>query len=442
MEDNESIKKEILSLVEKYCNQAFKREFVPGKTTIQNSEKLFNSREMMLCVESALDGWWTEGRFSNEFSRKIGEVLGVKHVALTNSGSSANLVAISSLFSAKLGERRIKPGDEIITVASGFPTTINPIIQNGGVPVFVDVSIGNYNAIPEEIEKAVTKKTKAIALAHTLGNPFNLKKIKEVCEKHSLWLVEDCCDAFGSKYDGKNVGTFGDIATLSFYPAHHITTGEGGAVFTNNAELAKIAFSIRDWGRDCSCPPGKDNTCGKRFCQQHGELPSEYDHKYVYSNLGYNLKMTDMQAAIGLAQLEKLQSFIKARKENFDRFDRFMQKYQSHFHLPKAEENSEPSWFGYLMTVKEDAPFSRNEIVEFLNKNKVSTRLLFGGNILKQPYFVEGKFNYRISGKLNNSDAVMERSFWIGIQPSITCEMQDYMMEIFDKFESEMEKIK
>jgi len=442
VEERESIKKNILDLVDKYYNHAFTRQFVPGKTAVQNSEKLFDSHEMRLCVESALDGWWTEGRFSNEFSRKIGETLGAKSVALTNSGSSANLVAISSLFSAKLGERRIKPGDEIITVASGFPTTINPIIQNGAVPVFVDVSIGNYNAVPEEIEKAVTKKTKAIALAHTLGNPFNLRKVKKICEEHKLWLVEDCCDALGSRYDGKSVGTFGDIATLSFYPAHHITTGEGGAFFTNNAELAKIAFSIRDWGRDCSCAPGRDNSCGRRFQQKFGELPMGYDHKYVYSNLGYNLKMTDMQASIGLAQLEKLPSFIKARKENFINFDRFMQKYKHHFHLPKAEENSEPSWFGYPMTVKEDAPFSRSEIVEFLNKNKVSTRLLFGGNILKQPYFVEGKFKHRISGKLTNSDAVMDRSFWVGVQPSITGEMQEYMMSIFERFEEEMEKRK
>jgi len=431
----EDVKKKIFELVKQYYRLAFNRQFIPGQTIIPNSGKLFDSEELINGVDAVLDAWWTEGRFTSEFSAKLGEFLGVEHVHLTNSGSSANLIALSSLTSHLLKERRIKPGDEVIGVAAGFPTTLNPIIQINAVPVFVDVSLGKYNAIPEEIEKAIGKKTKAIFLAHTLGNPFNLKKIKELCEKHNLWLVEDCCDALGSKYDNKKVGTFGDIASLSFYPAHHITTGEGGAVFTNNSELAKAAASIRDWGRDCWCMPGHENTCGKRFTQKHGDLPSGYDHKYVYSHIGYNMKMTDLQASIGLAQLKKLPDFQKAREKNFKELHSFFSKnFSDVLILPESEKEAMPSWFGYPITVKENAGFSRKELVDFLDMNKVGSRPLFGGNLTKQPYFKNYDIKYGAIGKLENTDKVMNNSFWIGVQPSLTPEMLKHVKDTFKKF--------
>lgn len=431
------IKKRISELIEQYYSLAFTKKFVAGQTYIPNSGKLFDSEELINGADAVLDGWWTEGRYTTEFSARIAELTGAKHVILTNSGSSANLIAVASLTSHLLGERKVKPGDEIITVAAGFPTTVNPIIQVNAIPVFVDVSLGNYNAIPEQVEKAISKKTKAIFLAHTLGNPFNLKKIKELCEKHNLWLVEDCCDALGSKYNSKKVGTFGDIASLSFYPAHHITTGEGGAVFTNNSTLAKAALSIRDWGRDCWCMPGKDNTCGNRFSQQHGDLPFGYDHKYVYSHIGYNMKMTDLQAAIGLAQLKKLPEFQKTREKNFKELHTFFSKnFSDKFILPESEKEAAPSWFGYPITVKENAGFARKELVDFLDKNKVGSRPVFGGNMIKQPYFKDYDIKYRVVGELKNTDIVMNNTFWIGVQPNITKEMLNYMTEVFMKFKS------
>lgn len=434
MDENNETKEKILSLVDQYYSENFQNKFIPGETFIHCSGKLFDNNELRLGVESILDGWWTEGRFAKDFEKKLGEFIGNGQIKLVNSGSSANLVAFAALTSHLLAEKRIKQGDEVITVAAGFPTTLNPIIQLGAVPVFVDVGIDTYNAIPEQIEQAITDKTKAIFLAHTLGNPFNLSKIKELCEKHNLWLIEDCCDALGSTYNGQKVGTFGDISTLSFYPAHQITTGEGGAVFTNNTTIARAAGSFRDWGKDCWCPPGKDNQCGQRFNQQHGELPFGYDHKYVFSHLGYNLKLTDMQAAIGIAQLAKLNSFIEARKNNFKELYDFFSKYEDKFYLPKTEENAEPSWFGFPLTIKEGAGFTRKEIIDFLNNNKVGTRFVFGGNLTKQPYFKNHNVKYRVVGDLKNTDIVMNNSFWIGVQPNITKEMLDYIKQTFEKF--------
>jgi CDP-6-deoxy-D-xylo-4-hexulose-3-dehydrase len=375
-------------------------------------------------VEAALDGWLTTGRFNETFELKLAEFMGVKHLITVNSGSSANLVAFSCLTSPRLGDKAIQSGDEVIAVAAGFPTTVNPIVQFGAVPVFVDVDIGTYNIAADKIEAAISSKTKAIMLAHTLGNPFNLAVIKEICRKYDLWLVEDCCDALGSEYNGQKVGTFGDIGTLSFYPAHHITMGEGGAVFTNNLELKQIAESFRDWGRDCYCPPGKDNTCSKRFCWQLGNLPAGYDHKYTYSHLGYNLKITDMQAACGLAQLEQAQSFIERRKENFNFLQNRLAACEEYLILPHATPNSEPSWFGFPITLKENAPVSRLELLQYLDQQKVGTRLLFAGNLTRQPYMF-GR-NFRVSGSLEKTDRVMNQTFWIGLQPALSEEMLDY----------------
>jgi len=398
--------------------------FFPGVSAIPPSGKLLGGNELNYMVEAALDGWLTTGRFNEQFERKLAEFLGVQHLITVNSGSSANLIAFSCLTSPRLGEKAIQPGDEVIAVAAGFPTTVNPILQYGAVPVFVDVEMGTYNIAADKIEEAISSKTKAIMLAHTLGNPFNLSIIKALCEKHNLWLVEDCCDALGSEYKGKKVGTFGDIGTLSFYPAHHITMGEGGAVFTNNLELKQIAESFRDWGRDCYCPPGKDNTCSKRFCWQLGNLPSGYDHKYTYSHLGYNLKITDMQAACGLAQLEQVQSFIDKRKENFNFLIDRLSACEEYLILPEATPNSNPSWFGFPITLKEDAPVARLELLQYLDQKKVGTRLLFAGNLIRQPYML-GR-NFRVSGSLENTDRVMNQTFWIGVQPALTQEMLNY----------------
>lgn len=394
--------------------------------------RVYDETEIINLVDSALDFWLTAGKYADKFQKGLANFLGVKYCLLTNSGSSANLLAISALTSPLLKNRQLKPGDEVITTACGFPTMLNPILQNNLVPVFVDVELGTYNIKPEIIEEAITKKTKAIFIAHTLGNPVNLEKIMRVAKKYNLWLCEDNCDSLGSKYKGKYTGTFGDISTSSFYPAHHITMGEGGAVLTNNPLLRKIIMSFRDWGRDCWCNPGDDNTCNKRFSQKFGDLPYGYDHKYVYSHIGYNLKVTDMQAAIGVAQLKKLPRFIKARKKNFAIFMKHLKEYNKYLILPEATKSSDPSWFGFPILVREDAPFSRNDIVNYLEQNKIATRMLFGGNLTKQPAYKNTK--YKVSGNLNNTDLVMNNLFWIGVYPGLTKEMLNYVCKQFDTF--------
>jgi CDP-6-deoxy-D-xylo-4-hexulose-3-dehydrase len=388
---------------------------------------VIGSLELKNMVEASLDGWLTTGRFNEQFEKKLASFLGIKCLLTVNSGSSANLIAFSTLTSPKLKERAIQKGDEVITVAAGFPTTVNPIIQFGAIPIFIDVKIPTYNIDESLVEEAITNKTKAIMLAHTLGNPFNLKKIKEICDKYNLWLIEDSCDALGSKFNNQNVGTFGDLATLSFYPAHHITMGEGGAVFTNSKKLERIAESFRDWGRDCYCEPGKDNTCNKRFGWQLGDLPFGYDHKYTYSHLGYNMKITDMQAACGLAQLGRLQGFIKKRKENFDFLYKNLKNLEKFIILPKAEENSEPSWFGFPISLKKDNKICRNDLIKYLNENKIGTRLLFSGNLTKQPYMKD--VNFRIHKELKNTDFVMENTFWIGLYPGLFVSHLEYVSE-------------
>lgn len=419
------LREQIATLVEQYAAVTLEPQpFLPGITMVPPSGKLIGPTELKNMVEASLDGWLTAGRFNVEFEKKLAAFIGVKHLITVNSGSSANLVAFSTLTSPKLGDRAIRQGDEVIGVAAGFPTTVNPIIQFGAVPVFVDVDALTHNIDVSKIEAAITPKTKAIMLAHSLGNPFNLDTVTALCKKYNLWLIEDCCDALGSTYRGKMVGTFGDIATLSFYPAHHITMGEGGAVFTNNEELKMIAESFRDWGRDCYCPPGKDNTCGKRFCWKLGSLPEGYDHKYTYSHLGYNLKITDMQAACGLAQLEKAPAFIQMRKENFAFLKSRLESCEEFLNLPQATEHSDPSWFGFPLTLKESSPVSRLDLLTYLDQNKVGTRLLFAGNLTRQPYMVNT--NYRISGELTNTDNVMNNTFWIGLHPCLTEAMLDF----------------
>ena len=383
-------------------------------------------------VEASLDGWLTTGRFNAAFEERLAAFIGVKNLITVNSGSSANLVAFSTLTSPKLGSRAIKKGDEVIGVAAGFPTTVNPIVQFGAVPVFVDIDPATYNIDSEKIESAIGPKTKAIMLAHTLGNPFNIDVVTAVCKKYNLWLIEDCCDALGSKYHDKMVGTFGDIATLSFYPAHHITMGEGGAVFTNNDELISIAESFRDWGRDCYCPPGHENTCGKRFCQKQGELPDGYDHKYIYSHLGYNLKITDMQAACGLAQLDKADQFIQTRKDNFSFLIARLKGCEEFLRLPVATEFSNPSWFGFPITLREKSPVTRLDLLTYLDQNMIGSRLLFAGNLTKQPY-MRG-VQYRVSGDLTNTDEIMKNTFWIGIQPALTSQMLEFSASKIESF--------
>jgi CDP-6-deoxy-D-xylo-4-hexulose-3-dehydrase len=423
-----NIRNEILSLVNDYSEINFKqKEFIPGVSEVPVSGKVIGSLELKNMVEASLDGWLTTGRFNEQFEKKLASFLGIKCLLTVNSGSSANLIAFSTLTSPKLKERAIQKGDEVITVAAGFPTTVNPIIQFGAIPIFIDVKIPTYNIDESLVEEAITNKTKAIMLAHTLGNPFNLKKIKEICDKYNLWLIEDSCDALGSKFNNQNVGTFGDLATLSFYPAHHITMGEGGAVFTNSKKLERIAESFRDWGRDCYCEPGKDNTCNKRFGWQLGDLPFGYDHKYTYSHLGYNMKITDMQAACGLAQLGRLQGFIKKRKENFDFLYKNLKNLEKFIILPKAEENSEPSWFGFPISLKKDNKICRNDLIKYLNENKIGTRLLFSGNLTKQPYMKD--VNFRIHKELKNTDFVMENTFWIGLYPGLFVSHLEYVSE-------------
>jgi CDP-6-deoxy-D-xylo-4-hexulose-3-dehydrase len=421
----QALRDQISKLVEEYVAIALAPDqFFPGVTAVPPSGKLLDASELKNMVEASLDGWLTTGRFNAEFEKKLAAFIGIKHLITVNSGSSANLVAFSTLTSPKLGERAIKKGDEVIGVAAGFPTTVNPILQFGAVPVFVDVDLLTHNIDASKIEAAIGPKTKAIMLAHSLGNPFNLDVVTALCKKYKLWLVEDCCDALGSTYRGQVVGTFGDIATLSFYPAHHITMGEGGAVFTNHDELKVIAESFRDWGRDCYCAPGKDNTCGKRFCSKLGELPEGYDHKYTYSHLGYNLKITDMQAACGLAQLDKAAQFIQARKDNYAFLKERLQACEEFVSLPEPTENSDPSWFGFPITLKENCPVTRLDLLTYLDQNKVGTRLLFAGNLTRQPYMIGA--NYRVSGELTNTDNVMNNTFWIGVQPSLTPEMLEF----------------
>ena len=433
----EDLRKQILELTKKYFNEKPKEEFIPGKTIIPFARRVFDENEYLYLVDSALDGWLTAGRFVEEFEARFAEFFGVRSCSLVNSGSSANLIALSTLTSKKLGERRINKGDEVITVAAGFPTTVNPIVQIGAIPVFLDVELGTYNISVDKLEEAYSKKTKAVMLAHTLGIPFNLRAVKEFTEKHNLWLIEDTCDAVGSKYEGKLVGTFGDIATVSFYPAHHITMGEGGAVLTNNIRLERIIRSFRDWGRDCYCEPGMDNTCGIRFNQQFGTLPFGYDHKYVYSHIGYNLKITDMQAAVGLGQLKKLEGFIEKRKENFRKLYDGLKQFENDLILPKATENSDPSWFGFPITIREDSNIKRYDLVRYLEKNKIMTRMLFGGNLTRQPAYEE--VEYRVVGELKNTDLIMNNTFFIGVYPGITDEMIDYIIKIFKNFFSQME---
>jgi CDP-4-dehydro-6-deoxyglucose reductase, E1 len=426
-------RKDILDLVGKFHQEKIKQKsFTPGKDMVRYAGRVFDEKEMISLVDSCLDFWLTEGRFAEEFAEKISDFLEMPNVMLTNSGSSSNLIAFSALTSKKLGSRRLQPGDEVISVAAGFPATVTPVVQNNMIPVFVDVDLGTYNINIDMMKKAVTPKTKCVFIAHTLGNPFNLDAVTELCKKHSLWLIEDNCDAFGSRYDGKYTGTFSDISTISFYPAHHITTGEGGAVVTRDEELAKIIKSFRDWGRDCYCNSGENNTCGKRFTQQFGTLPLGYDHKYVYSEIGYNLKMTDMQAAIGCAQMDKLESFCDRRRENFGRYTKIFSKYAKYFILEEATQKSDPSWFAYVVTLKENAPFKRNEIVGFINENLIETRYLFAGNMIRQPFF-DG-VRYRIADHLKNTDYIMNNTFFLGTYPGLTQAMMDHIENVIDQF--------
>jgi CDP-6-deoxy-D-xylo-4-hexulose-3-dehydrase len=434
MEENLiKIEKKIIDLVQEYSKIKFKsKPFIPGVDYIPPSGKLLGFEEIKSMTLASLDAWLTTGKFNSLFEQKLKNFLGVKYCLTVNSGSSANLLAFNTLTSPKLGSRAIKKGDEVIGVAAGFPTTVNPIIQFGAVPVFVDVDIETHNINENLIEEAITKKTKAIMLAHALGNPFNLKKVKEICDKYNLWLIEDTCDALGAEYENKKVGTFGDIGTLSFYPAHHITMGEGGAVFMNSNQLKTIAESIRDWGRDCYCAPGKDNTCGCRFTQQHGDLPFGYDHKYVYSHLGYNLKISDMQAACGLAQIQKLDKFIDMRRKNFNYLYQGLKHLNEFLHFAKPTENSNPSWFGFPITLSENSGTKRVDLLKFLEENKIGTRLLFAGNITKQPYMKNLK--YRVHGSLEMTDKTMNDTFWIGVQPSITKTQMDYTISKFEEY--------
>lgn len=406
--------------------------FVPGRTAIPPSGKVIGARELELLVEASLDGWLTTGRFNRAFERRLGQFLGRRHVRTTNSGSSANLLALSALTSPLLGERALRPGDEVITVAAGFPTTVNPILQNGLVPVFVDVQLPTCNIDSRLIEAALSSRTRAIMIAHTLGNPFDLDTVMEIAWRNDLWVVEDCCDALGATYRERKVGTFGHIGTLSFYPAHHITMGEGGAVFTDDDTLQRALESIRDWGRDCYCDPGRDNTCGRRFEWQLGELPAGYDHKYTYSHLGYNLKITDMQAAVGLAQLERIEGFVAARRTNFRYLHARLAPLADRLLLPEATPHSDPSWFGFPVTLLEGVTTSRETLLAHLNSHKIGTRLLFAGNLTRQPYFASR--NYRVSGVLTQTDRIMNRTFWVGIYPGLTTDMLDYTAERIHDF--------
>jgi CDP-6-deoxy-D-xylo-4-hexulose-3-dehydrase len=423
----------ILELVRQYHDLAFPgKPFVPGETPVPCAGRVFDAEEIVHLVESALDFWLTTGRFAAQFEKAFAEVFGLRHALLVNSGSSANLLAVTCLTSPKLGADRLVPDDEVITVAAGFPTTVNPVVQNGLVPVFLDVQIPTYNVDVAQLEAALSPRTRAVVLAHTLGNPFDLAAVTEFTRKHDLWLVEDCCDAVGSTYAGKPVGTFGDLATTSFYPAHHLTMGEGGCVLTDRPQLKKLVESFRDWGRDCWCDPGCDNTCGQRFGWQLGGLPRGYDHKYTYSHLGYNLKLTDMQAAVGVAQLVKLPAFVEARRRNFRFLHKALRGLEEFFVLPEATPNSDPSWFGFPLAVRREAPFSREEVTGYLEGRRIATRLLFAGNLTRQPAYAG--VPYRQVGDLANSDFVMERVFWVGVYPGLTEEMLAHVAESLHTF--------
>jgi CDP-6-deoxy-D-xylo-4-hexulose-3-dehydrase len=423
---SEKLRQQILDLTAQYHAEVFgPRTFVPGESNVPVSGKVIDAADMSAVVDSALDGWFTTGRWAKDFERKLARFVGVRSASLVNSGSSANLVALSALTSPTLKERQLKPGDEVITVAAGFPTTVNPIFQNRLVPVFIDVTLPTYEIDVAKLEAARSDRTRAVMIAHTLGNVFDLDAVVAFCKKYNLWLVEDCCDALGSTYKGQHVGTFGDIATVSFYPAHHITMGEGGAVLTDAPALRVLIDSFRDWGRDCWCEPGVDNTCGKRFDWQLGTLPCGYDHKYTYSHVGYNLKATDMQAALGVSQIEKLPHFIKRRKENFAYLKQGLKPLEEYLVLPEASPNSDPSWFGFPIGVKESAPFTRDQLTRAFDAAKIGTRLLFAGNLLRQPAY-EG-WEYRVVGELTNTDYVMTNVFWIGVFPGLTNEMLDYI---------------
>lgn len=429
----EALRAQILDLVGEYHRLAHPTpDFAPGQSPAPVSGRVFDARDMRALVDSALDFWLTTGRFNAEFETRLAAYVGARKALTVNSGSSANLVAFSALTSPTLRDRALQPGDEVITCATGFPTTVNPILLWGMVPVFVDVDIPTYNIDVAAVEAAITPKTKAIMVAHTLGNPFDARAIKALCERYNLWLIEDCCDALGAKVDGLHVGGFGDIGTLSFYPAHHITMGEGGAVFTSNHRLAKAMESFRDWGRDCYCEPGRDNSCNKRFGWRLGELPKGYDHKYIYSHLGFNLKITDMQAAVGLAQMDHLEDFVAARNRNFDLLKKGLTRLEAFFILPEATAGTEPSWFGFPLTLREGAPFTRDALVVYLNEKKIGTRLLFGGNLVRQPY-MKGR-NFRVDGALANADVVVDRTFWIGVYPGLAPDHIGYMLAEIENF--------
>jgi len=431
------LRSEILEKVKLlYEYRKSQEEFVPGESYVNYAGRVYDEKDMMNLVDSSLDFWLTAGRYADEFEEKFANFLGIKYCLLTNSGSSANLLAISALTSPKLGDRKLERGDEVITTACGFPTTLNPIIQNGLKPVFIDVELGTYNIQVDLIENSLSDKTKAIFIPHTLGNPADIDKIMKLSKEYDLWFIEDNCDALGSKYNGIYTGSFGHISTFSFYPAHHITMGEGGAVLTDDPLLKEIIASFRDWGRDCWCEPGCDNTCGKRFKWQFGDLPFGYDHKYVYSHIGYNLKLTDMQAALGIEQLKKLPSFIEARKNNYNTIYNQLKGYEDYLMLPKVEKNADPSWFGFPIIVKSNPKFTRDEIINYLENNKVATRMLFGGNLTKQPAYKN--IDFKIVESLNNTDMIMENLFWIGVYPGISKEKVEYMLNVFKDFFKEI----
>jgi CDP-6-deoxy-D-xylo-4-hexulose-3-dehydrase len=427
----QQLRGEILDLVREYHRAAFPAKPFDDGTPIPCAGRVFDDDDIVHLVDSSLDFWLTTGRYAAQFEREFAQFWGLRHAILVNSGSSANLIALTCLTSPKLGERQLKPGDEVITVAAGFPTTVNPIIQNRLVPVFLDVTIPTYNVDVQQLEAARSPKTKAIMIAHTLGNPYDLARVHAFAEKHGLWLIEDCCDAAGSTYRGQPVGTFGDLATCSFYPAHHITMGEGGCVLTDRPQLKTLAESFRDWGRDCWCDPGKDNTCGKRHCWQLGQLPCGYDHKYTYSHIGYNLKVTDMQAAVGVAQLKKLPAFIEARRRNFSYLKEGLRDLEQYFILPEATPGSDPSWFGFPIAIRPGTKLTRNDVVQTLERNRIQTRLLFAGNLLRQPAYAG--IEHRVIGDLKNTDFVMNNVFWIGVYPGLDTARLDYVIDVFHR---------